>query len=625
MRCRSFASSTAMAAAFTAGVALSAQMVDLDFEAGFEGWTKPQPNWSLVEGAGRNGSRGFAWTGVDTNLYQIASGTIPFKPGERIRVTGWILDENLEGGEPGFCVEFYDQNGYLDGAGSKTVGETKERKGKWVQYEVRTDPAPAAATRCSIDLFVKKGVTGRCIYDDFVVEKIGREENGLFFSSAPNDRAADGRVRFVATTYADLRPYKPGEVKAFFMFAGETGEFRVEPESFEGGRAETLVDVRRLKLGAHKVRFVVQTKTGKELYARAMTFTRLAVPDCGKVWFDEHRRMIVDGKPTYPILVYSHFDSIRDPRFVSAMKSSPFKMTMCYSKKANKPDLDYLQANGLKAFVSVYSSFAHWPWANERPEDINAVDEEVAHTVRVVSGVRDHPALLGWYLYDEPKANLMPRLRERYKLIKELDPDHPCMIVLNTPIFANNTVSACDILGLDCYPVPGAGTEKTKPADLGSVSRVTRDAISLIRREKPFWFVPQAYPHEPEFSRFPTVREMSSMVWQAVAEGADGILFYAINEMLRRKENPGYCFEEAWRVTCTVAQQLRDREEFLLSTEPPPAIAGLPNGVVARAWRLGGRTLLVVVNTTHDPIIGELTMDGRTIKLDLGPDETVFF
>lgn len=595
---------------------------DLDFEAGFEGWTKPQPNWSLVEGAGRNGSRGFVWTGVDTNLYQIASGSVPFKPGAKLRVTAWMRNESLSSGEPGFCVEYFGEKGYLSGAGSHVVGGAKPKKGEWVQYEVVTGPIPQATTKCSIDLYVGKGVTGRCVYDDFAVEMIGYQDCSMLFSTAPNDRAADGRVRFVGTTYADLRTYQPSEVEAFFTFEGEKGAFRVDPASFAGGRAEAYVDVKRLKPGVQTVKFAVRTKSGKELDSRTMTFTRLAAPANGKIWFDEHRRMIVDGKPTYPLLVYSHFGTIRDPRFVPAMKASPFKMMMSYTKKANREDLDYFQANGLKAFVGLNTSFARaLPW--ERPEDMNAVDEEIAHTVRVMKDVQDHPALLGWYLYDEPTAEMMPRLRERYKLVKELDADHPCLTVLCHASIADNAIATCDVIGLDSYPVPGHGTEATLPADLGSASRVTRTAIDLMRRDKPFWFVPQAFPNCDGRARFPTLHELRAMVWQAVAAGADGVLFYALNEMLANRENEGYNFEKSWKITCTVAQELRDREDFLLSVEPAPVLANVPQGVVARAWRSNGKTMLVAVNTTHAPVKGTLTLDGRPVGIDLGGDDVL--
>ena len=598
---------------------------DYSFEADGRGWRLAKPNWSVVDGVGRNGSRGLVCTCADTNLYQISSASVPFKPGQCFRITAWILNESLSGtAKPGFCVEFFGPGGnYLTGVGAKRVGKTANLKGEWAQYEVLTGPVPPAAATCAIDLSVAKGVTGRCVYDDFEVETLGYEKTGMFFSTAPDDAAFDGRVRFSATTYADLRPYKSGDIEANFVFEGEKGPLTLPAERFEGGRGEVRVDVARLKAGAHAVRFCVKTKDGRELDELRMTFTHLADPPQGQVRFDENRRLIVDGRPTYPILVYAHHATIRDPRFLPAMKASPFRMVTYYTRKANRTDLDYFHENGIRAIAALNDSYVTCAsWA--RPGDLNARDEEVAHTARIVQDVKDHPALLGWYLYDEPTESILPRVRERYKLVKALDGEHLCLTVLCHARHARDAIAASDVIGLDCYPVPGKGTEATRPARLDVASRAAHEAVACTQRDKPFWFVPQAYPHEPERARFPTVHELSSMVWQAVAEGADGVLFYALNEMLSNKDKGGYKFDEAWRTTCTVAQQLKDREDFLLSVEPAPVVTDVPKGAIARAWRFNGRVLLVAVNTTHATVSGELLLDGEKVPISLCADDIHF-
>lgn len=600
----------------------SHQSMDHDFESGGTGWQIPSVNWSVLDGVGRNGSRGLVWIGNNTNVYEIASHPVAFAPGQCLRITAWILNDGLVGGKPGFAVEFFNDKGYLTGVGSKVVSYSKAEKGKWVQYEAFTGPMPPAAKTCLIRLFVHKGVSGRCVYDDIEIETMGYERNGMLFSSAPNDCAFDGHVRFSATSYADLRSYT-GEVEAFFTFEGEKGAFNAAVETFADGCGEVFVDVKRLRLGSHRVIFTVRTKSGKILDEQQMTFTRLAEPPKGRVRFDEHRRMLIDGKPTYPILVYSHFRSIHDPRFLPAMKASPFRMMMYYTRKPNNADLDYFAENGFMAFVGMDDFYANRPvW--RRPSDLNAQDEEVAHTARIVQDVKEHPALLGWYLSDEPTAKVLPRVRERYKLVNALDGNHPCLVVLCHGRLARQAAAGSDVIGLDCYPVPGYGTEKTNPARLNAAVEASQEAVAGLRGDKPFWFVPQAYPHEPERARFPTEHELSSMVWQAVAAGADGVLFYALNEMLSNKDKGGYKFDEAWRTTCTVAQQLKDREDFLLSVEPAPVVTDVPKGAIARAWRFNGRVLLVAVNTTHATVSGELLLDGEKVPISLCADDIHF-
>ncbi len=58
---------------------------------------------------------------------------------------------------------------------------------------------------------------------------------------------------------------------------------------------------------------------------------------------------------------------------------------------------------------------------------------------REVEMFRDHPALLAWYIADEPDAQDLPAdsLRAVYRLIKELDPYHP------VSLFAQFTQESC--------------------------------------------------------------------------------------------------------------------------------------------------------------------------------------
>lgn len=54
---------------------------DYSFEADGRGWRLAKPNWSVVDGVGRNGSRGLVCACADTNLYQISSASVPWRSG----------------------------------------------------------------------------------------------------------------------------------------------------------------------------------------------------------------------------------------------------------------------------------------------------------------------------------------------------------------------------------------------------------------------------------------------------------------------------------------------------------------------------------------------------------------
>lgn len=599
----------------------SASGANPDFESGEAGWKLHRPNFAVQESRGRNGSRGLVWTSIDPNAYGITSYPVPFRPGQNLKISIWIKDEGLSGGKPVFCIEFYDKkNVYINGVGSKLApNQPRPVVGEWRLYEAETGPIPPATRKCCVDLAVGKGAKGSCVFDDVSVEVLVTQADGLFFSSVPDDKASSGKVRFTAITYANLREVAPESIDAHFTFRTARGGVRkIKPDTFVDGRAEVVLDVSEFDVGCTRLKFKVGTTDGKSLDERRLSFVRLERPARGKVWFDEHRRMIVDGKPTYPLLVYIDWKAEDDPRAMPALDRSPFRMVTSYERYMDKAKLDRYQEHGIRVIAALNAVL--WDcWLP--PDEVSAWWDENAFIAGRVLEIKDHPALLAWYLADEPKPAMLPRIRERYKLVKALDKNHPVLAVLCHGRQAKDTLAACDVVGQDCYPVLDTGTEKSHPARLSQAADETRVAIGGTRYDKPFWFVPQSYPHEHKRARFPTYHEMRSMVWQSIACGADGMLFYSLGEMLNNKEKPGYAFEPSWDITCRVAREIRDREEMLLTTEPAPDVSGLPQGVVGRAWQLKGRTMFVAVNTTHLPVSGTCRVGEKSVELNLGGDD----
>ena len=596
--------------------------VDFDFESAGAGWNLPQPNFSVRAGAGRNGTSALVCEGKDTNAYQIAFCDLPFKTGQDLEVTVWIRNESLSKGEPGACMEYFGRNGatYEGGVGFALAPGQPDDPKAWRKYVARTHALSPRVWHCRVRLYIGTGVEGRCCFDDVSYEVKGSREVGTVFSSASDDRAVSGKVRFSATTYADLRDRDPATLEAFFTVEGTNGVERLEPDCFSNGLAEVSVDVARLALGTHRVVFSLKEKGGLALDELKLGFTRLERPQPAKTCFDEHRRLVVDGKPTYPILMYTHEGVIHDPRFLPAVKSGPISNFVYYTENPSRADLDFFAANGLRVFDSLIYT---WSDGYHPAKEIGNWDEENAYVVRKVNELRDHPALLGWYLFDEPEPDRLPRTRERYKIVKALDPERAALVVLNHGENAERARGTCDVLGLDCYPIPSTGTEETNPADLGRVSRQVRTALGGTRGEKPLWLVPQAFCADANGGRFPSLRELRSMVWQGIARGADGVLFYSMEQMLWKK-HPDFSFERAWEIVRTVAEEIRSHEDMLISTEPAPVPAEVPDGVVARAWYRDGGLLLVLVNTTHEPVEGSLKLCGRPVSFALGADGVIF-
>jgi hypothetical protein len=165
-----------------------------------------------------------------------------------------------------------------------------------------------------------------------------------------------------------------------------------------------------------------------------------------------------------------------------------------------RADLDTLEAKGLKGIVWLgqgYNSTCGWEYD----------DQWIRAHVGAVAG---HPAILAYYLGDEPSAHLCPQApaayRARSALVKALDPIHPTFTLLQVNDHGDRFAYApwrgtVDILGFDVYPCnfsePSCGFGKIDQA-------VAAAAASGITG---YWAVIQDF--QDSFYRLPTSAELA--------------------------------------------------------------------------------------------------------------------
>ena len=100
------------------------------------------------------------------------------------------------------------------------------------------------------------------------------------------------------------------------------------------------------------------------------------------------------------------------------------------------------------------------------------------------------------------------------------------------------------------------------------------------------------------------------MTWQAIAEGAKGIVFYSFHGMFKFADEATR--ERLWGDVVAVAREVKRFEDVLLSVEPAPEAVGAPPGLSVRTWRRGGKVYLLAVNTTREPLSAEIGFPGAT-------------
>jgi hypothetical protein len=187
-----------------------------------------------------------------------------------------------------------------------------------------------------------------------------------------------------------------------------------------------------------------------------------------------------------------------------------------------------------------------WPRLTEAagnlPPAANSPAEQLL--VRIVNGLKDHPALGAWKGVDEPANPNRPApvaaagLVRAYDRLKQLDGDHP-VVITQAPLGPVDGLvryrPAFDITGADIYPVaypPGEHSDLPNK-DISVVGDVTRKMVEAAGT-KPVWMTLQIawsgiLPRQqrPDLvPRFPTLHEERFMAYQAIVNGARGLVFF---------------------------------------------------------------------------------------------------
>ena len=207
---------------------------------------------------------------------------------------------------------------------------------------------------------------------------------------------------------------------------------------------------------------------------------------------------------------------------------------------AQRTLLDAAAAHGLHAWLwlgNVPNLPPHAPGQPPSPQE--------QLLTRIADGLQGHPALGVYKGVDEPRNPfrgadwIRPAgLVRAYERLRQLDGTHP-LVITQAPIGTVAQLSpyrnAFDITGADVYPVsypPGAHT-RTGNRDISVVGDVTRKMIRAAGA-KPVWMTLQiawsgVAPSKQRpgvVPRFPTLQAERFMAYQAIVNGARGLVFF---------------------------------------------------------------------------------------------------
>ena len=306
-------------------------------------------------------------------------------------------------------------------------------------------------------------------------------------------------------------------------FDGKTQEFAYGSEicfgcaiPSEPGRKEIgfeLVDADGKTVAAAKEHFTVR---GKAPANHSHTVT-----------FDARHRMYLDGKPFFAIGCWGNRGPIPREESYYRLSDLGFNLMMCGGSS-----LDAIDAAGMYAMLSMNNGklFKELP-EPEKLEDVIRYAESIKKTLA-------HPALVCYFSVDEPSwrgVQLGP-YQSGYRLFRDfVDPWRP--VFLNeaprgTSEALRPSGDACDIYGVDIYPVPYPNNhseldDKT-PTSVGKYTDMCR---VTVRDRKPVWMTLQGFAWGQLYQReeiYPTFEESRFMAYDAVAHGATGLMYWGL-------------------------------------------------------------------------------------------------
>ncbi len=310
-------------------------------------------------------------------------------------------------------------------------------------------------------------------------------------------------------------------------------KFKIFPAG-EGNKIQVKVDGKQAFvkcIGDGFYSFVpVQTIANKVYYIdiavnnKSERFVYSTTKRKNKISFRKDNTMLIDDVPFFPIGTY------RDPSdwfIFTGVKEGGFNMSHSYyfEEKASsiqkaKEYLNRAEQNGIKVFMGI------------NRKKIQVVDKFWIQNF--CSSLKNYPALVSWYLYDEPIAHRAPffEIKAASSFLKEVDSNTPVSILFTSSAVKSgrgikryHDSKLMNVFWYDYYPVKADNFDADKYYKRHIKAK--KAAAGL-----PFWTVVQGsdlnvYPYaKTNKVKYPTPLQTRAMAHILLAAGSDGLIWY---------------------------------------------------------------------------------------------------
>jgi hypothetical protein len=312
--------------------------------------------------------------------------------------------------------------------------------------------------------------------------------------------------------------------------------------------------------------------------------------------------LIVNRLPFFPFGFYCYspvWPTLPEEEIVKGFNTmSPYQKILPETIEERKAYMDRCAELGMKVHYNLLS-VSGGGGVGSKIDGITDQEKRDRLTAEIKT-FRDHPALLGWYISDEPnvKSITPQQLEDIYNTVKENDPSHPISIVFMAPFLNSKKYSsAFDIVMADPYPIPD--NSSSMPGEVASQLKAE------FKGKKSVWIVPQTFGGGELWGREPTIQEIRSMTWQSIINGATGIQYF-VRQGLNYFPKSAATWSECGRMAIEVAELT----PWLLSDEETMPVVCYPENVIVTSRLHNGQLAIMAVNKVNEPVNASFKVAG---------------
>lgn len=595
-------------ALFSLALGVKAQNTNILHNSSFENASQ---HWILPSGIAklgnqaRTGAHSLEFHNTDPAVYKYAVQKFPAHPGDLLNFGAWVKGEGVQSAladkGASLFVEVTDKNGHWMW-GSYPAGfsgdfDWKEVKG---QYKV-----PDNAAGFTIGLYMRRGTIGKAWFDDVYVNV---------------QRAKPFEAILLYPNYRGLTPVNntlPWQTQLKFFLPPDSGRSMLKNTLKNQVGQVLFEDTAELQPGYYEETITYNHSghlpAGKyfwnfELAGRYPHAQQLKVNitrEMPRVFIDDEGFAVKNNRRIFPLGTYLLGARTSDVTSLERIARAGFNTVVSYSygddwrKETNAATplefLNYAHEKNLHVIYSLkdmYDGHAGYPRSGKNASQVR---EEY------VEQYKNHPSLLAWYINDEFNPDRVPQIKAAHSQVKALDPSHPTYQVLYQHNQLNDYFGATDVWGTDPYPIGG---DSKQQIDL--VTRMMKNTVKASRGVTGIWEVLQMHDIGTYGAKtpkvVPTLSEMRNMTYQALVNGAKGLLYYSYFDLDlpdHQRQPDAALLEKRWPHIQALLAEIQPLTDVILKNNLVTLEKTAPSPVQYRAWQDGDKLHLAVVSTEN--------------------------